>query len=584
MKLIQQQMISLCTTLRHHEYLYYVMNTSEIPDEEYDRLIMQLRNLETIYPDLILPDSPTQRVGGKPLNAFEPVFHTIPMLSLNNTFDEDGFIIFNRRIQNRLRHNNITYCCELKLDGLAVSLLYENGLLVRAATRGDGKIGENITANARTICAIPLRLQGDNIPVKLEIRGEVFMTETGFKKMNQEAKRTGNKVFSNPRNAAAGALRQLDPYITAKRPLTFLSYNVGLIEGGGTMSSSHFERLKQIKAWGLPVSSRIGLARNVNEALNFYHQVAKDRFKLGFDIDGVVFKVDSINFQQVLGVLSRAPKWAIAFKFPAQERITVVHNVDFQVGRTGAITPVARLEPIQVSGVIIANATLHNFDEITRLKLRIGDKVVIRRVGEVIPQIVQVIESESSKGTREIIFPICCPVCGSSVKRVQGESVTRCTGGLVCSAQCKKALKHFVSRSAMNIQGIGDKIIEQLVDTKHVKTPADLFRLTLDTLNVLDRIGPRSAQNILNAIEKSKYTTLTRFIYALGIHTVGKVTAFNLANYFGDIESIIHADFKTLVSVQDIGEIVARHIHHFMHEESNLVIIHDLIKNLGIHW
>jgi len=584
MKSVQEQITALRTTLRHHEYLYHVMDTPEIPDAEYDRLMVQLRELESAHPDLITPDSPTQRVGAAPLTAFEQVRHEVPMLSLDNTFDEAGFFAFNKRVQDRLKStDDLTYCCELKLDGLAVSLLYENGLLVRAATRGDGTTGENITANVRTIYAIPLRLHGDNIPARVEVRGEVFMTEAGFEKLNEEARRTGGKVFANPRNAAAGSLRQLDPRITAKRPLTFFCYGFGLLEGG-EMPASHWQRLQQFKAWGLPVSDRIRLVHTAEEALAFYRQVEQDRPSLGFDIDGVVIKVDSQALQEKLGFVARAPRWAVAFKFPAQEQMTVVRDVEFQVGRTGAITPVARLEPVQVAGVIVSNATLHNADEIARLGLRIGDKVVIRRAGDVIPQVVNVVESERPQETREILFPSHCPVCGSDVERVEGEAVTRCTGGLICGAQRKEALKHFVSRRAMDVDGMGDKIIDQLVEKEYVKTPADLFRLTAGKLTGLDRMGPKSAQNVVDALEKAKLTTLPRFLYALGIREVGEATAANLANHFGELEKVMDADLDALIAVQDVGKIVAAHVRNFMEEESNREVIRELTQEVGVHW
>lgn len=581
---VQEQITALRTTLRHHEYLYHVMDTPEIPDAEYDRLMRELRELESAHPDLITPDSPTQRVGAAPLATFEQVRHEVPMLSLDNTFDEAGFLAFNKRVQDRLKStDDLTYCCELKLDGLAVSLLYENGLLVRAATRGDGTTGENITANVRTIHAIPLRLHGDNIPARVEVRGEVFMTESGFEKLNEEARRTGGKVFANPRNAAAGSLRQLDPRITAKRPLTFFCYGFGLLEGG-EMPASHWQRLQQFKAWGLPVSDRIRLVHTADEVLAFYRQVEQDRPSLGFDIDGVVIKVDSQALQEQLGFVARAPRWAVAFKFPAQEQMTVVRDVEFQVGRTGAITPVARLEPVQVAGVIVSNATLHNADEIARLGLRIGDKVVIRRAGDVIPQVVNVVESERPADAREIVFPSHCPVCGSDVERVEGEAVTRCTGGLICGAQRKEALKHFVSRRAMDVDGMGDKIIDQLVEKEYVKTPADLFRLTAGKLTGLDRMGPKSAQNVVDALEKAKFTTLPRFLYALGIREVGEATAANLANHFGELEKVINADLDALIAVQDVGKVVAAHVRNFMEEESNREVIRQLTEEVGVHW
>jgi DNA ligase (NAD+) len=584
MKSVQEQITALRTTLRHHEYLYHVMDTPEIPDAEYDRLMVQLRELESAHPDLITPDSPTQRVGAAPLAAFEQVRHEVPMLSLDNTFDEAGFLAFNKRVQDRLKSTDeLTYCCELKLDGLAVSLLYEDGLLVRAATRGDGTTGENITANVRTIHAIPLRLHGDNIPARVEVRGEVFITESGFEKLNEEARRTGAKVFANPRNAAAGSLRQLDPRITAKRPLTFFCYGFGLLEGG-EMPTSHWQRLQQFKAWGLPVTDRIRLAHSADEVLAFYRQVEQERPSLGFDIDGVVIKVDSQALQEQLGFVARAPRWAVAFKFPAQEQMTFVRDVEFQVGRTGAITPVARLEPVQVAGVVVSNATLHNADEIARLGLRIGDKVVIRRAGDVIPQVVNVVESERPQETREIVFPSHCPVCGSDVERVEGEVVTRCTGGLICGAQRKEALKHFVSRRAMDVDGMGDKIIDQLVEKEYVLTPADLFRLTAGKLTGLDRMGPKSAQNVVDALEKAKSTTLARFLYALGIREVGEATAANLANYFGELEKVMNADLDTLIEVQDVGKVVATHVRNFMDEESNRAVIRDLTEEIGVHW
>ncbi|MDE1188493.1 MAG: NAD-dependent DNA ligase LigA [Pantoea sp.] len=584
MKSVQEQITALRTTLRHHEYLYHVMDTPEVPDAEYDRLMAQLRELEGVHPDLVTPDSPTQRVGAEPLAAFDQVRHEVPMLSLDNTFDEAGFLAFNKRVQDRLKSSDdLVYCCELKLDGLAVSLLYEEGVLVRAATRGDGTTGENITANVRTIHAIPLRLRGDNIPARVEVRGEVFMTESGFEKLNEEARRTGAKVFANPRNAAAGSLRQLDPRITAKRPLTFFCYGLGLLEGG-EMPASHLGRLEQFKAWGLPVSNRIRLANNADQVLEFYRQIEQDRPTLGFDIDGVVIKVDSLALQEQLGFVARAPRWAVAFKFPAQEQLTFVRDVEFQVGRTGAITPVARLEPVQVAGVIVSNATLHNADEIARLGLRIGDKVVIRRAGDVIPQVVNVVESERPDDTREIVFPSHCPVCGSDVERVEGEAVTRCTGGLICGAQRKEALKHFVSRRALDVDGMGDKIIDQLVEKEYVKTPADLFRLTAGKLTGLDRMGPKSAQNVVDALEKAKFTTLPRFLYALGIREVGEATAANLANHFGELEKVMDADLDALIAVQDVGKVVASHVRNFMDEESNREVIRELTEQMGVHW
>ncbi|WP_314142582.1 NAD-dependent DNA ligase LigA [Buttiauxella noackiae] len=584
MDTIEQQITQLRTTLRHHEYLYHVLDTPEIPDAEYDRLMAELRSLEDAHPELITPDSPTQRVGAAPLSEFTQVRHEVPMLSLDNAFDEASYLAFNKRVQDRLKSAEaITFCCELKLDGLAVSLLYEDGVLVRAATRGDGTTGENITANVRTIRSIPLKLRGENIPRRLEVRGEVFLPQAGFEKINEEARRTGGKIFANPRNAAAGSLRQLDPRITAKRPLTFFCYGVGLLEGG-ELPASHHARLQQFKEWGLPVSDRIRLCNTPEEVLAFYHQIEAERPKLGFDIDGVVIKVDSLALQETLGFVARAPRWAVAFKFPAQEQMTFVRDVEFQVGRTGAITPVARLEPVQVAGVLVSNATLHNADEIERLGLRIGDRVVIRRAGDVIPQVVGVVESERPENTSEIVFPTHCPVCGSDVERVEGEAVARCTGGLICGAQRKEALKHFVSRRALDVDGMGDKIIDQLVEKEYVHTPADLFRLTAGKLTGLDRMGPKSAQNVVDALEKAKETTFARFLYALGIREVGEATAAGLAAHFGTLDALIAASIEDLQKVPDVGIVVATHTFNFFAEESNREVIRQLTEEAGVHW
>ncbi|MGK4444498.1 NAD-dependent DNA ligase LigA [Yersinia enterocolitica] len=578
MESIIQQINQLRTSLRHHEHQYHVLDAPEIPDAEYDRLMQQLRDLETQHPDLITLDSPTQRVGAAPLDAFEQVKHEVPMLSLDNVFDEESYLAFDKRVHDRLkRAEPLTFCCELKLDGLAVSLLYENGELVRAATRGDGTTGENITANVRTIRAIPLRLQGDNIPQRVEVRGEVFMPQAGFEQLNEDARRKGGKVFANPRNAAAGSLRQLDPRITAKRRLTFFCYGVGLLEGG-ELPRSHIQRLMQFKAWGLPVSDRVKLCTGSEQVIAFYRQVEQDRASLGFDIDGVVIKVDDLDLQEQLGFVARAPRWATAFKFPAQEQITQVREVEFQVGRTGAITPVARLEPVQVAGVMVSNATLHNADEIERLGLRIGDTVIVRRAGDVIPQVVGVVLEQRPQDAKEITFPEQCPVCGSEIERVEGEAVARCTGGLFCAAQRKEALKHFVSRRALDVDGMGDKIIEQLVEKQYVENPADLFELTAGKLTGLDRMGPKSAQNLIVSLEKAKQTTFARFLYALGIREVGEATAANLAAHFRNLENLRAADIDALKSVPDVGEVVAKHVLNFLSEEHNQKVIEALEK------
>ncbi|MFW5400898.1 NAD-dependent DNA ligase LigA [Yersinia sp. 1252 StPb PI] len=576
MESIIQQINQLRTSLRHHEHLYHVLDAPEIPDAEYDRLMQQLRSLEAQHPELITHDSPTQRVGAAPLDAFEQVRHEVPMLSLDNVFDEESYLAFDKRVHDRLKTAEpLTFCCELKLDGLAVSLLYENGELVRAATRGDGTTGENITANVRTIRAIPLRLHGDNIPHRVEVRGEVFMPQAGFEQLNEEARRKGGKIFANPRNAAAGSLRQLDPRITAKRPLMFFCYGVGLLDGG-ELARSHIQRLMQFKAWGLPVSNRVKLCTGSDEVIAFYRQVEQDRASLGFDIDGVVIKVDSLDLQERLGFVARAPRWATAFKFQAQEQITQVRDVEFQVGRTGAITPVARLEPVQVAGVVVSNATLHNADEIERLGIRIGDTVIIRRAGDVIPQVVGVVMEQRPQDAKEIVFPEHCPVCGSDIERVEGEAVARCTGGLFCAAQRKEALKHFVSRRALDVDGMGDKIIEQLVEKQYVENPADLFELTAGKLTGLDRMGPKSAQNLIAALEKAKQTTFARFLYALGIREVGEATAANLAAHFRNLTNLRAADIDALKSVPDVGEVVARHVRNFLGEEHNQKVIEAL--------
>lgn len=585
MDAISTRLSELRTELRRHEYLYHVLDAPEIPDVEYDKLMQQLRDIEAAHPELITPDSPTQRVGAAPLSEFEQIRHEMPMLSLDNAFDEESYLAFDKRIHDRLKTEEpLTFCCELKLDGLAVSLLYENGLLIQAATRGDGTVGENITANVRTINAIPLRLTGDTIPARLEVRGEVFMRHSGFEKLNAAALRNHEKTFANPRNAAAGSLRQLDPRITAKRPLTFYCYGIGIAEGT-ELPESHWQRLQQLKAWGLPVSDKIQLRTGSQNVLDFYHDVQAYRSSLDFDIDGVVIKVDDLALQRQLGFVSRAPRWAIAFKFPAQEQLTVLRDVEFQVGRTGAITPVARLEPVQVAGVTVSNATLHNEDEIQRLDLRIGDTVIVRRAGDVIPKVVGIIADRRPADAKSIIFPQNCPVCDSKIERIEGEAVARCTGGLICPAQRKESLKHFVSRKAMDIDGMGDKIIEQLVDKEYVKTPADLFRLSPHTLAGLERMGEKSAINIMNALTKSKETTFARFLFALGIREVGEATAANLANHFLTLDALQAADIDTLKTVQDVGDVVAKHIFNFLREPHNQDVITQLISpEVGIHW
>ena len=582
-----EQLTSLRNLIRHHEYCYYVLDAPEIPDSEYDKLIKQLQKIEQQYPNLITTDSPTQRVGGAPLAQFASIKHELPMLSLDNVFDESSFIAFNKRVKDRLHLNEneqVEYCCELKLDGLAVSILYENGKFSKAATRGDGTTGEDITANVRTIKTIPLVLTGENIPARLEVRGEVFMTHKGFAKLNADAEKRNEKVFANPRNAAAGSLRQLDPKITAKRPLSFYCYGVGIIEGS-SLPDTHYDRLMQFKAWGLPVSGKVEKRQGAQAALDYFKQIGEQRMSLDFDIDGVVIKVNSIALQNELGFVARAPRWATAFKFPAQEEVTQLNKVDFQVGRTGAITPVARLEPVSVAGVIVSNATLHNSDEIARLGIREGDYVTVRRAGDVIPKIVAVLLDRRPTDTKEIVFPTHCPICGSLIVRDEGQAISRCAGGLICPAQRKEALKHFVSRRAMNVDGMGDKIIEQLVDKDYVKTPADLYKLNLPTLCSLDKIGEKSANNLLNALDASKNTTLSRFIFALGIPNVGEVTAENLVNQLGNLSAIENASLEQLQTVNDIGVVIAESIIDFFQEPHNRNVIEQLTsEEINIHW
>ncbi|HCH3993885.1 NAD-dependent DNA ligase LigA [Vibrio parahaemolyticus] len=580
---VHQRLEELKESLHYHAVRYYVEDNPEIPDAEYDRLMRELLEIEAQHPDLVTVDSPSQRVGGKPLSEFSQVTHEVPMLSLDNAFDDSELDSFHKRAQDRIGGESIKqYCCEPKLDGLAVSLLYENGILVQAATRGDGTTGENITENVRTISAIPLKLRGDDWPARLEVRGEVFMPKAGFEKLNELARQKDEKVFVNPRNAAAGSLRQLDSRITASRPLSFYAYSVGVVQGAD-LAASHYERFLQIKSWGLPMCPETKRVDSLADVKTYYQDILQRRDALPYEIDGVVIKIDDIAVQERLGFVARAPRWAIAYKFPAQEEITTLNEVEFQVGRTGAITPVAKLEPVFVGGVTVSNATLHNADEIERLQVKIGDQVVIRRAGDVIPQVVSVIKERRPETARDIIFPTQCPVCGSHVERIEGEAVTRCTGGLVCQAQRKQALKHFVSRKALDVDGLGDKVIEQLVDREMVETPADLFKLSAGVLTVLDRMGPKSAQNIVNALEKSKLTTLPRFLYSLGIREVGEATAANLAQHFKSLEAIQAATEEQLIAVQDIGVVVAKHITTFFEEEQNQAVVQDLLVQ-GIHW
>jgi len=576
---------SLRSQIRHHNYQYHVLDEPEVPDAEYDRLMRELQALESANPDLITPDSPTQRVGAEPVKSFGTIKHLIPMLSLDNAFSEGELRDFHRRVTDRLGVNidaDLSYAAEPKLDGAAVSLLYENGKLVRGATRGDGTTGEDITHNVRTIDAVPLSLIGSNYPASLEVRGEVFMPRAGFNEFNKRAEKKGEKTFVNPRNAAAGSLRQLDPRLTAERPLDIYVYSVGQVNGG-VVPDLHSEILDQLRVWGFKVCPERKVVNGIDGCLAFYADIGRRRDSLAYDIDGVVYKVNRLDYQERLGFVSRAPRWAIAHKFPAQEELTVVRDIEFQVGRTGAVTPVARLEPVFVGGVTVSNATLHNMDELHRKDVRVGDTVIVRRAGDVIPEVVKIVPDRRPRRTRIVKAPTKCPVCESAVVREEGEAVARCTGGLFCAAQRAEALKHFVSRRALDIEGLGSKLIEQLVAADRIRTPADLFGLTKDELVEMERMGSKSAENLLASIEQSKQTTLSRFLYALGIREVGEATASSLASHYGKLAAVMGAGEQQLQEVQDVGPIVASRIRAFFAEVHNREVINRLIDS-GVVW
>jgi DNA ligase (NAD+) len=569
--------------INDHNYRYYVLDDPTITDVEFDRLFKKLQTLEAEHPELITPDSPTQRVGGAPLKVFSQVKHNIPMLSLDNAFADEDIDAFDERVRERLKtEKEIEYCCEPKLDGVAMSIRYEDGQLVQAATRGDGETGEDVTENIKTIRMIPLKLQGKHYPKVLEVRGEVFMSKKGFEKLNQENEKKGEKIFANPRNAAAGSIRQLDSRITATRPLEIYFYGVGLLEGL-TLPKKHSEILAVLASFGLRISPLIKVEQGAKGCLNYYHMIGEKRQKLAYEIDGVVYKVNSIEEQEKLGFVTRAPRWAIAHKFPAEEVQTVIEAVEFQVGRTGALTPVARLKPVHVSGVIVSNATLHNMDEIHRKEVYIGDTVIVRRAGDVIPEVVGVVKEHRPKDAKKIVLPTHCPVCHSEVEQIEGEAVARCTGGLFCPAQRKENIKHFASRRAMDIEGLGDKLVEQLVDTNTIESVADIYSLNQAQLESLERMGEKSALNLLDEIEKSKQTTLARFLYALGIREVGEATAKQLALYFKTLPALQAATEDELQTVPDVGPIVAQHLAHFFHEAHNRNVINKLIET-GVHW
>ncbi|MBT8542441.1 NAD-dependent DNA ligase LigA [Polynucleobacter paneuropaeus] len=561
------------------EHAYYVLDAPLLPDIEYDRLYRELLEIEAAHPEWITSESLSQRVGGAALKEFDSVEHVVPMLSLNNAFEDAELIAFDRRCREGLNVKQVDYAGELKFDGLAISLRYENGSLVRAGTRGDGASGEDVTANIKTVRAIPLRLLGKNIPAVLEVRGEVFMYLEDFLKMNQLAAAQGEKEFANPRNAAAGSLRQLDSKITAKRPLSFFAYGLGALEPQGWLPATHEELLNRYVDLGLPVCTERKVLKSVEDMLAFYHEIEAKRDSLPYDIDGIVYKVNSIAEQNTLGFVSRAPRFALAHKFPAQEALTTVLGIDVQVGRTGAITPVARLAPVEVGGVTVTNATLHNEDEVKRKDVRIGDTVTVRRAGDVIPEVVSVIKERRPKSATEFVMPSRCPVCDSHIERLADEAVARCSGGLFCGAQRKQALIHFAHRRALDIEGLGEKIVDQLVDQNLVRTPADLYRLGFAALANLERMGEKSADNLIQAINQSRNTTLARFIFALGIRHVGETTAKDLANHYQSMHALMDASLEDFLTVQDVGPVVADSIVSFMEEAHNREVIEQLLAS-----
>lgn len=571
----------LIAEIRQHDYRYHVLDAPTIGDTQYDELVAELKRLETEFPDSLDPNSPTQRVGAKPDSGFSEVSHQVPMLSLDNVFDADEFQQFVERMTDRLDGiSSLELTAEPKLDGLALSIRYERGELILAATRGDGSTGENVTQNVRTIRSIPLTLHGEHLPEILEVRGEVIMKKEDFDAMNRRLQAAGDKAFVNPRNAAAGSLRQLDPAIVATRPLSFYAYGVG--EVSAPLGDRHSDVMETLKSLGIPVNPGLvkGDASSIESA---YQALLAKRDSLPYEIDGMVVKVDPLALQDALGFVARAPRFATAWKFPAQEAATDLIAIDVQVGRTGAITPVARLEPVFVGGVTVSNATLHNFDEVARLDVRPGDRVMVRRAGDVIPQIVRVMTDQRPTNSQAVTLPTACPICDSPVERADGEAVIRCSGGLICQAQRLEHLKHFVSRKAMDIDGVGERLLEIVVEKQWVQTPADLYRLSIESLKDLDRMGEKSAANVVQAIAASKATTLARFLYALGIRDVGEATARTLAQTFGDLEPLMSATLEDLMAVDDVGPIVASHIRAFFEVQQNRVVIQEL-RDLGVHW
>lgn len=581
----RRELESLREQIQYHDIRYHSYDSPEIPDADYDRMVQRLLALETEFPDLITPDSPSQRVGAAPLTEFTQVRHGIPMMSLDKVFTEKDLADFDARVRKRLETDKpVEYCCEPKVDGVAVSLLYRDGMLERAATRGDGEVGEDITHNVRTIKAIPLRLKAQTaakVPGLLEVRGEIFLSKSGFERVNREAERSGGKLFVNPRNAAAGTLRQLDPRVAGKRPLQMFCYSVGLSDGvklPGKLDAI----FDQLEDWGLSVNPERRVVKDITGCFAYCERLASKRARLDYEIDGAVIKVNELRLQDELGSNARTPRWAMAFKFPAEEMSTVVEDVEFQVGRTGTVTPVARLKPVFVGGVTVSNSTLHNMAEIERLGLRIGDSVIVRRAGDVIPKIVKVIDAVPNPSPRKIRIPKRCPACGSVVEK-DGEVLYRCSAGLICPAQRKESIRHFASRSAMDIEGLGDKLIEQLVDLGKLHNVADIYSLEAGQLAELERMGAKSAQNLIAAIDKSKRTTLAKFLYALGIREVGEATALALANHFGKLEAIETADEEALLAVPDIGPVVAGHIATFFANRDSLALIQRL-RDRGVTW
>jgi len=579
----ERRIAELRRQIRHADYQYYVLDSPELPDGDYDKLMIELRALESEFPDLITPDSPTQHVSGEAVSAFGVVTHKVPMLSLDNAFNDEDVIAFDRRIHERLGSSapaDLEYVAEPKLDGLAVTVIYRGGKLERAATRGDGVKGEDVTANVLKVRKVPHELKG-HPPAVVEVRGEVFMPIKGFERMNRLLREQGEKVYVNPRNSAAGSLRQLDPRITAKRPLDMFFYATGIVEGGA-LPDTQWELLNALKSWGLPVSPEASLVSGVGGLLGYFEAIGQRRGSLTYQIDGVVYKLNSRPDQERLGFVSRAPRWATAHKYPAEEATTTVAKIEFQVGRTGALTPVARLEPVFVGGVTVTNVTLHNIDEVRRKDVRVGDTVVVRRAGDVIPEVVRVVKHVSDDAPR-VELPANCPVCGSEVLQAEGEAVARCTGGFTCRAQRQEALRHFAGRRAMDIEGLGDKIVEQLVEQELVKSPADLYTLTAEQLTELERMGERSAEKLVEAISRSKETTLPRFLFALGIRDVGEATALALAQHFGKLEKLLEASADEIQQVQDVGPVVAAHVAAFVASAQHRSVIARL-REEGVRW